>query len=90
MLNHKSIIPDPIKKSALIFSTIKELKISTNKENHKIKNYSNLSLIYKEIILFMEPKINHNYLLILIKTLSIKLNETHLIQSLIHSIKLKH
>lgn len=78
MLNHKLTIPDPIRKSLLIFSIIKEQKTSTNKENHKIKNYSNLSSIFKEITPFMEIKTRHKNHLIQIATLLIKQTESQL------------
>lgn len=75
MLNPNSTLLNPVRKFHLIFLTIKELRILTNKENIKIKNYLNLSLISKEITHFMEQKTTHNYLPIKLKTHSIRQNE---------------
>lgn len=75
MLNPNSTLLNPVRKFHLIFLTIKEQRILTNNENIKIKNYSNPSLISKEITHFMEQKTHHNYLLIKLKTHSTKQNE---------------
>ena len=75
MQNHNSTQQNPNKKSHLIFSTIKEQKTLTNKENIKIKNYSNHSSISKEITHFMEQRTHHNYLHIKLETHLTKQNE---------------
>jgi len=61
MLNHKSIHPNLTIKYVSTFSIINTPKTLINKENHKIKNYSNHSSKYNKITHFMELKIYHNY-----------------------------